>query len=151
MDEQSKNSECEAYQILMMGYIDGELSGEDEKRFKDHAYKCPACAEELVKYQKLAELTDSLQLKEPADYEWERIYKNLFNKIETRFGWICAISGLVILFAYLMYEIAVGWEISAWFRIGLALALVGFVLLLLSAARHRMRIKKFERYEAVKR
>ena len=151
MADNKNNQNCEAYQILMMGFIDGELDGEDEKKFKDHAYKCPVCAEELVKYQKLADLTDSLQLKEPADFEWDRIYKSLFYKIESRFGWILAISGLIIIFGYLIYEISVGWEINAWVRIGVVLALVGFILLIISAARQRMRIKKYERYEAVKR
>ena len=42
-DDRETNNPCEPYLILMMGFIDGELSKEDEKRFKDHAYQCPSC------------------------------------------------------------------------------------------------------------
>src|SRR5262249_54965754 len=48
--------EHEQYQILMMGFLDEELSPEDERRFKEHAYGCAACGVELTKYQRLADI-----------------------------------------------------------------------------------------------
>jgi hypothetical protein len=150
-DDNETNSRCEPYLILMMGFIDGELSQEEEKRFKDHAYQCPKCAEELTKYQKLAAVTDSLKLKEPADYEWERIYGSLAYKIESRFGWFMVIGGIVIVLAYFLYELIMEWEIAAWLRVGIVMAFIGFMVLLISALRQRLRIKKYERYETVKR
>ena len=55
MDKQKDN--CETYQILMMGYIDGELDPDQERRFKEHAYQCPKCAEELVSLPMFPELS----------------------------------------------------------------------------------------------
>jgi hypothetical protein len=150
-DDNDTTSPCEPYLILMMGFIDGELDRDEEKRFKDHAYQCPSCAEELTKYQKLAALTDSLKLKEPADYEWERIYGSLTYKIESGFGWFMVIGGIVIVLAYLLYELIMEWEVAAWLRVGIVMAFVGFAVLLVSALRQRIRIKKYERYETVKR
>jgi len=151
MNDDNEKNPCEEYQILMMGYIDNELGPEDEKRFKAHAYQCEICAKELTQYQKLASLTNSLQLKEPADYEWERIYCSIFYKMENRFGWTMVILGVLIIFGWLLYEILMGWEMQTSLRIGIVAAVVGFVVLLLSALRQRLRIKKYERYEAVKR
>lgn len=150
-NENDKADGCQSYQILMMGFIDGELGPEDEQKFKDHAYQCPRCAEELTQYKKLSELTDSLKLKEPSDYEWERIYASLSYTIDRRFGWFMAIAGSGIVLGYFLYELLMDWEIAAWLRVGTCMALVGFALLLLSALRRRLRIKKYERYEAVKR
>lgn len=146
-----KTDSCEEYQILMMGYIDGELNAEQEATFKNHVYQCSTCAEELTQYQKLASLTDSLKLTEPADYEWERIYKSLSYKIESKGGWFFVIVGTAIVFGYLLYELCLDWEISATLRIGIVTTIVGFCLLMISAIRQRLRIKKYERYEAVKR
>lgn len=151
MSNEKDKISCEEHQILMMGFIDGELGAEEEDRFKEHVYKCSRCAEELAGFQKLAELTDSLKLKEPADYEWERIYSSIFYKVESRVGWLFAIAGCVIVFAYLLFEICIEWEMAAWLRIGIVMAIVGFALLLVSAIRQRIRIRKYERYEAVKR
>ena len=151
MSSANDDKECEAYQILMMGFIDGELGAEDEARFKEHVYQCPVCAEELTGYQKLAELTNSIKLKEPADYEWERIYESLFYKIETRCGWFFVIAGVLTVLGYLLYELCMEWQIGAGLRIGIVMAFVGFVLLMVSTIRQRLRIKKYERYEAVKR
>ena len=151
MSDAKEKEDCESYQILMMGFIDGELDPEQERTFKEHAYQCPRCSEELVKYQRLAELTDALKLKEPADYEWERIYKTIFYKIENRVGWLFVVAGAAMVFGYLLYEICAGWEISTGLRVGIVTALVGFILLLVSAVRQRHRLKKYDRYEAVKR
>lgn len=142
---------CEPYRILMMGYMDGELSAPEEARFKEHALRCPACAEELVKYQKLAALTDALKLKEPADYEWDRIRSSLFYRIESRCGWAFVTAGFVLVLGYLLYEVCMGWEISAVLRLGLLTGFVGFAILMISALLQRRRIKRYERYEAVKR
>jgi hypothetical protein len=151
MSNNKDNDTCEAYQVLMMGFIDNELDKEQEKAFRDHALKCPLCSKELVQYQKLADLTQSLKLKEPADYEWERIYKSIFYRLESRFGRFFVLTGSTIIFCYLLYEICVGWEMAAFLRIGAVVTVVGFILLLISAFRCRRRIKKYERYEAVKR
>jgi hypothetical protein len=142
---------CEDYEILMMGYLDGELDAEEEERFRSHVFQCPRCAEELAKYQKLAEITDSLKLKEPADYEWERIYGSISYKIETRFGWLLILAGTLTVAGYLLYEVFMDWEVAAWLRVGIVLFLVGFAVLAASAVQHRLRIKKYERYGAVKR
>jgi len=150
-NDENETNLCEEYQILMMGYIDGELGPEDEDRFKAHAYKCSKCAKELIEYQKLAELTNSLQIKEPADYEWERIYKNIFYKMESRFSWSMIIAGVIVIFGWLMYEICVGMEMATWLRVGIVLVVMGFMAKLIFAFRKRIRIKKYERYEAVKR
>lgn len=149
--EKEIDGTCEPFQILMMGFIDGELNEEDEKRFKDHAYQCPRCAEDLVQYQKLAELTDSIKLKEPADYEWERIHASFAFTLERRFGWFLVITGVLLVLGYLLYELLMEWEIAAWLRVGVVMGLIGFLVLLISALRQRLRIKKYERYETVKR
>ena len=90
-------------------------------------------------------------MKEPADYEWERIYGSLTYKIESGFGWFMVIGGMVIVLAYLLYELIMEWEVAAWLRVGIVMAFVGFAVLLISALRQRLRIKKYERYETVKR
>ena len=151
MSEAKEKDACEPYQILMMGFIDGELDAGQERTFKEHAYKCSSCAEELVKYQKLAEMTNAIKIKEPADYEWERIRSTIFYKIESRVGWLFVVAGSAMVFGYLLYEICAGWEIATGLRVGIVTAIVGFLLLLVSAIRQRLRIKKYERYEAVKR
>ncbi len=148
----AKNMEtCEPYRILMMGAIDGELDAEQEARFREHSYQCPECAKELIKYQKLSDLTDSLKLKEPADYEWDRIFSSIFYRIASRCGWVCISAGFAMVLGYLLYQVCVGWDISLILRLGLLTGFAGFAILILSALRQRFRIKKYERYGAVKR
>ncbi|RJP59329.1 MAG: hypothetical protein C4541_06270 [Candidatus Auribacter fodinae] len=39
------NKNCEQFQILLSGYMDGELSAEQVKQLEQHSASCPECAE----------------------------------------------------------------------------------------------------------
>ena len=151
MNDGNDKNPCEPFRILMMGHIDGELGPEDEARFLEHVRACPECGKELTEYRKLAEMTDALKLKEPADFEWERIRRSLMYRIENRAGWLMVIAGLAVVLGWFLYELLLDWEIASCLRVGIVMFIVGFTLLLLSALKSRLRIKKFERYEAVER
>ena len=143
--------EHEQYQILMMGFLDEELSPEDQRRFREHAYQCAECAGELAKYQRLAEMATSVKLREPSDHEWDRFWNVLYNRIERVGGWVFLTIGALVLIAYAIYELAFEPSIHLVLRVGLLAGGAGLALLFVSVLRGRIRTARYDRYQGVKR
>ncbi|MFO0982591.1 MAG: zf-HC2 domain-containing protein [Planctomycetota bacterium] len=144
-------SEHEQYQILMMGFLDNELPADDARRFREHAYQCAECAAELVKYQKLAALASAIKLKEPADYEWDRFWNRLYNRMERMGGWVLLCAGVVLLIGYVLYELLTEPAVHMLLKAGMLCGGVGLALLFISVVRARLRTARYDKYAGVKR
>ncbi len=64
---------CEEYRELFSDVIDGELSEEQAKDFRDHLRNCEACREELEKFRRAQSLLKLLPKKEAPPELWEAI------------------------------------------------------------------------------
>jgi hypothetical protein len=146
---------CERYHLLITGYLDGELSPEEQTELLAHLEHCPACEEELRQHRKLKEITGRMQFKEPEDRVWDYYWANVYNRLERGAAWIFLSLGAILLLSYATYELVrevfllegVSWVV----RIGVVSLVVGFYTLLASVIRERMAIRRSDRYEGIKR
>jgi ferric-dicitrate binding protein FerR (iron transport regulator) len=141
----------EHFQILMMGFLDGELSESQEQELREHLARDPDAGKELAQYRKLGDLAQQVRLKEPQDYEWDRFWQGLYNRMERRIGWLLSMAGLLMLmltgliWLWNTSLLALGW------KIGLGATLAGLCLLFLSVLRGRLRTLPYDRYREVQR
>ena len=142
---------CNEIKILMMGYLDGELSGEDREKVETHLHTCTQCKKEFEKYTKLDVVTKSLNLIEPSDKEWERFWMKIYNRIERKAAWICIVSGIVILAVYSGYRVATSDDLSLPVKTGTLMLVLGFLFLFVSVLRGHFAVRKHDKYRSVRR
>jgi predicted anti-sigma-YlaC factor YlaD len=146
---------CERYQLLMTGYLDGELTATEQTEFLQHLRTCAACEEELRQHRQLKEITGNMQFFEPEDRVWQFYWSGIYNRLERKIAWILLMLGIVLLLSYGTFYIleqvilynGVSWVI----RIGVISVIVGFYGLLASVIRERLALRASDRYKDIKR
>ncbi len=146
---------CEYFQMLMMGYIDGELNPGEVESLKDHLNQCHDCRIELERYKMLKQITDSMAVVTFEDRLWDGYWAGIYNRLERGIGWFISLIGSLIL---ILGGAIVFWNrflldsgVPVWLRAGILISITGLVVLFGSAARERMRAMKLERYKDVRR
>jgi predicted anti-sigma-YlaC factor YlaD len=141
--------------IALMGYLDGELAEDRSRALEDHLAGCDACRQELEQFRSLKEVIDPMRIKEPTDLMWEEYWGGLYNRMERGIGWILiSISSIVLISFALIHWVQAILEAEdlAWYLRGsIFLLVIGFVVLLVSAARERLYLHRKERYKEVQR
>ena len=150
-DQPPAREEHERFEILMMGFLDGELTAEDERRFQVHMETCESCKRELGRYRELTRLASSVQLREPQDDELDKFWQGLYNRMERGSGWTLLMVGVVLATIALVIEVFRTEFLSWWIKGAVAALALGFVVLFLSVLRARLRAMPFDRYREIHR
>ena len=150
-DPEPGSDSRDQYRILMMGHLDGELTADQEREFRAWLERDPEAGRELAQYRRLNDLADGLQIKEPQDYEWDRFWGKVYNRMERRLGMTLVLVGLGILSLAGLVWIVVTPALSLGPRLGLGALALGAVLLFLNVLRGRLRTLPYDRYRGVQR
>lgn len=150
-DPKTEPPEADRFEILMMGYLDGELTSDQEQELRDHLTAHPAASRELARYRKLNDIAHSVRLREPQDYEWDRFWQDLYNRMERRISWFLLLfGGILTSLATIVWLLQTG-QVQAWVKIGLITLLTGFLLMFLNVLRGRRRTLPFDRFRGIER
>jgi predicted anti-sigma-YlaC factor YlaD len=146
---------CHDYKDLMMGYLDGELSDEQKRRFEEHLAGCPECAGELKEFKRLKAITDEVTLIEPEDRLWRDYWGGIYNRIERGAGWIVFSVAAILLIIYggfrAIEEMIRDPKVELLFKVGLLALIVGLTILFVSVLRERIYFWRKDRYKDVRR
>ncbi|MCD6117336.1 zf-HC2 domain-containing protein [bacterium] len=144
-------SSCDKYKELMMGLIDNELNPEELREIKTHLERCDECRREYEELKEMSEEIPDLTFQSVHDKELDRIWKQPYSRLSK-------VSGLALVIA--SWVVLVGYSVFAMFRessepkavqIAIAASIIGFVVLLLSVLRDRIKSYKTDPYKEVKR
>ena len=145
---------CADARVLLMGFIDGELSADEARQMEDHLAVCPACRGEFATHQQLGRAADLLAQEEPVannDLAWERIYDGIARGA----GWILLWVGMTLLAGWGLWvlgaEFVLDPEVPLVIRLGVGTFTLGALLLLTNILRERLYRRKTERYDEVMR
>ncbi|MEQ8766280.1 MAG: zf-HC2 domain-containing protein [Planctomycetota bacterium] len=136
---------------MIMAYVDDELDAAERDAFREQMATDPELAREVTEFQNLVAMTKALKLKEPTDYEWDRFWGSLYNRMERGSGWALFALGGTLLIAYAMFEFMRADSIEMPWKLGGGGLFAGAGLLFLSVLRGRLRTMKYDRYRGVKR
>ncbi|MBN1420848.1 MAG: zf-HC2 domain-containing protein [Planctomycetes bacterium] len=137
---------CEEMKPLLMGYLDGEIDSGDIERVRAHLAGCAACRAELEAFRRLVQETEGMRIREPGDDVVAAFWRSLYNQIERGTGWVLVIAGALLVLAYGAYELVRAPGMSVILKVGIASAAAGFVILLLSVLRERLKVARVDRY-----
>jgi predicted anti-sigma-YlaC factor YlaD len=146
---------CHDYRDLMMGYLDGELSSEQRRRFEEHLAGCPDCAGELNEFKKLKAITDEVTLVEPEDRMWQDYWGGIYNRIERGIGWILFSVAAILLVIYGGFKaieaIMNDPSVQLLLKVALGVLVLGLAILFVSVLRERLYFWRRDRYKDVRR
>lgn len=146
---------CPDYKVLMMGYLDNELSEQEKKKFTEHLDQCPDCQKELAEFKDLEQLADEMVLTEPADELWQQYWNNIYNRFERTLGWICLSIAAIVLLIYggfkLIEKIVQDETVDCVLKVGLVALVVGLAILFVSVLRERLCLRKKDPYKDIRR
>lgn len=148
---------CDEAAVLLMGFIDEELSDADRRRTEDHLAVCVACRREEQAYRQLGQVTASALGADRHDSDtdagiaWMRIYERL----ETGLGYVLVWIGITLLAGFGLWQLAASFltdgDVPLAARAGVASLTAGSLILLVSFVRDRLRHSRSERYREVQR
>jgi anti-sigma factor RsiW len=133
-----------------MAFADGELQGDELARFQEDLARDPALAQQVVEYRRLALLARSAAPAEPMDHEWARIAADPWQRAAVRLGaglLLFALIGVSVWTLVLLLRS----ELGLFPKLSLLAAGAGFVLLLSTTLRARLRTLPYDPYTKVER
>ena len=150
-----KKIDCEQAKIIMMGLVDEEINPADKKLVEEHIKSCTDCSREYESFSQLKKETKKMKMvKLPEEY-WDAYWTNVYNRFERGVAWILLSIGLIISISYALYEafgdIFNDPDIPLFLKIGIALSMIGGVVLIISVVREKWKIRKIDKYRSVQR
>ena len=136
----------ERLNILLMGYIDGELDDKERAEVESALQSNPELRAEHESMLELKELTAGFTVDQRTDAELDAYWSSVYNRLERHTGWALLLIGCAVLFlARVILFLAdpdVHWGVKA----ATAVAGLGLLALLLSVWRERRRVLPHDRY-----
>ena len=89
---------CEEYEILITGYLDGELDRDSQDKLEAHMQACSVCKREYESMKGLVVGTDAIfSVEEPPEEVWDTFLDEVYNRTERQTGWLFLIVGAIAL------------------------------------------------------
>lgn len=143
------------YKILIEKRISGMISDSELHELNEHLKSCEECRHDLEEAEKMNKLLSGYKYKSPEDKLWEHYKSNIYAKIERGIGWIFFSIGAIILLVtstfYFIRDFLLDNNVPVFIRVGVALLVIGIVVLLISIIRERIFFNKNERYKEVEK
>lgn len=132
-------------EILLMGYLDGELDAGDRGRVEAALAEDPELRAELQAMRRLKRLTDAAAQDDATDAELNAFWNDVYNRLERHAGWVLLLLGFAGLFGACLYFFFA--SPSHWtLKVAGACAALGCAVLLWSVWRERRTVLPHDRY-----
>jgi len=142
---------CNTYKGLLMGLMDNELTPEESQEVNSHLIRCAHCREEYHRLQHASDKLKGISFTEPQDRELEKLWKSPYSRFARNFSLIIILAGWLILLAFGIFEAlrAPGEPLLP--KMAIAAMILGFVVLLVSVIRERIKTYKTDPYKEVEK
>ena len=140
------SNECDQYQPMMSGQLDGELDKDSSEKLKKHLAQCARCAAEFAKMARIVAATDRLRIEIPPDEVWDTFLAGAYNRIERKTGWVAFIIGAAVLIVLGAWLFTMEPWASALVKVLIAVPVVGLLIIFISVLRERLFLAKIDRY-----
>lgn len=144
---------CSEYRQKLSAHLDGELAANEAKELEAHLESCAECRSMRDKLTKMGEELDMIRFAKPHDDVLDRYESHVFTKIERGIAWILlSVSAAVLTCAALFYitrDFLLSAEAPLVVRMGVGAGMLGLIVLAVGVARHRIAIRKTDKYKGV--
>lgn len=134
-----------------MGFMDKELSTDEQAHVNEHLIRCADCRQSYDQLVETAEVLDAVSFAEPGDKVLKDMWQSPVDRAERVGAVILIIGGYVTLALYGLYEFLSKGEGPVVPKVAAVAVFIGLAMLLLSTLRERFRTQKDDPYKEVER
>ena len=142
---------CETYQALLMGLLDGELDPEEAQEVNTHLHRCTGCREEYEQLRQSSKKIETLSFVEPQDEILNALWKRPYSRFTRNASLFLILAGYLVLILFGIYEFIQDKSEAVLPKVATVAICLGFVILLYSLIRERLRSYKTDPYKEIER
>ncbi len=146
----SQTSTCCQFNERLSGYIDNELTQQEQQQIAHHLKQCDECKQQVKEMKAMQSMLREAKL---PTLEQDRITAILEDKPSNAFqniGWVLLMSGIAMLACFVLIEFIVSPSIPTFNKVVISLICGGIIGLFLGVARQQFIAKKTDKYKGVK-
>lgn len=143
--------DCIEYKHLMMGLMDNELTPEESADVNQHLIRCEICRKEFDALSRSHAKLGAVSFSGPADDELDLVWKSPFSRFTRNTGLFIVIAAWVTLLLYSLYEFIKSGTEPFIPKIATLGIILGFIILLYTVLKDRIRTFKTDPYKEVER
>ena len=132
---------------LLSGYIDGELTQQDQQRVRLHCENCADCRRGLEELRTLRQKMGESNLSNVRQDVWRETMDDTAVKATRGIGWVLLIGGLLLVAGYFVFTVIP--ELSLMEALIVGGFYGGMLLLFISVLRQRLIERKSDKYKDV--
>ena len=138
----------EEQEVLLSGYLDGELGPEEQRRIEALLQEDPRFQYELNQLRTMAVGTVAAFAPRelPTGAMWDGLVDGVYARVERRTGWLLLCVGLLLLSSYGLFLYVSGPWASPVVKVLVALPVIGLFILFVSVLRQRLQAARTDRY-----
>lgn len=135
---------------LLSGYIDGELTQQEQQRVRVHYESCRECESNLSELRALREKIGEARLSDRARDHWRETMNDTATKTSRGLGWLLLIGGLLLAAGIGVYEFVLSMPSMSLTEKLIVIGIYGGLLLIfVSVLRQRLIERKTDKYKDV--
>ena len=142
---------CEAYQGLLMGLLDGELEPEEAQKVNTHLHRCAGCREEYEQLRQSGKKIETVSFVEPQDEVLNALWKRPYSRFTRNASLFLILAGYLVLILFGIFEFVQDRSEATLPKVATVAICVGFIVLLCSVIRERLRSYKTDPYKEIER
>ena len=133
----------------LSGYIDGELTQQQEQRVRLHVESCAECADQLERLQALRKEVGGSRLSPLSEDVWREHMNEPAVQLSRGIGWLLFIAGVLGISGLGVYEFVIDTSMPTHIKVISALIWIGLGALLVSVLWQRLIERKTDKYKDV--
>jgi hypothetical protein len=141
--------------LLAEKYLNNELSAAEKEELNTILLKEPKIKEDLEEQKKIKEVLNKMTLKNPSKEMWDGYWLVIYNRIERGIAWVAVSVGFIIVAVYGVIQAVESFlndtQIPGIIKFGIAVLVIGVIILLFSVLREKFFTHKKDKYKEVQR
>jgi hypothetical protein len=147
------NRKCKDFEILILQYVDNEISEKDREILLNHISSCSHCQKSIEEMKNIKEVSQEMKNKLFPDMAWEEYWRHLYNRLERGISWMLISIGAIILLGIAVYhfvlDVLSSFHLNVFEKFGVLALALGFVVLFVSVLREKFMVRKHDKYKGV--
>jgi len=146
----NKTDSCQHIEELLTGYLDGELTQQENQRVAVHIEQCEDCRKTWRQLQQLQQAVQETRYPNLEKETLETLMNDLTSKSLQGIAWFALSAGLAMIIAFTVYAFWIDTSMPWYHKLAMSLIWGGGIGLFVSVLRQRLIARKTDKYRRVK-
>lgn len=141
---------CEEVEVLITGYLDGELTQQESQQVRLHIEGCKSCSKTYTELKQMKTEMSELSYPQTDAEQLAALENDLVTKTGQWSGWVLLLIGLLVMLGFGMYEFWTDPDVPGVVRFFYGAFQLGMLILFAIVLRQRLKTYRNDKYRKVK-